>query len=491
MKKMNEEFKGYSKYSQNEFKRIWNNGTIVVDTNIILNFYRYSNKTREELYKILDDLKERLWIPYQVAYEYFSNKKNVIESANGLFKELNQKVEQSFGDLESYINSKAAKKLECKRLILEKLEETKKNIYKFINDEEDSKKKNANEEKIEKLIFNLFDNKMGDKIIGSEYEKIKEEGLRRVKNKLPPGYKDSDKEENGDYYIFYSMIKYAKENKTDIIFVTDDTKDDWFIRIMGEKKGGDYRLLNEFFKETGQLLLVYSSDGFLKAYQENLNKTKKIDENVLEELVNTRKLESDRLVNYIYNKNKFTNFIRALEEEFVDKKQILEYKRKLNNEIHNLGNEELKEDLNLLNYAFDTKNKVLKKFITRNIINKLDDKNYSNEKTILNILNEIEDFICYKDNDLQISIEFLKIKILELLNLIEKIVEDEEKKLFIITKLNELNNFILYEEMNESESENEKKVILETRTKALINFIREQVLYNFGINSFRIKYHNR
>ena len=48
MKKKNsmiEMFKGYLDYSDEEYKNIWENSIIVVDSNILLNFYRYSEKT--------------------------------------------------------------------------------------------------------------------------------------------------------------------------------------------------------------------------------------------------------------------------------------------------------------------------------------------------------------------------------------------------------------------------------------------------------------
>lgn len=47
-KSMIELFKGYTNYSEDEYKRIWESAIIVVDTNILLNFYRYSEDTKKE-----------------------------------------------------------------------------------------------------------------------------------------------------------------------------------------------------------------------------------------------------------------------------------------------------------------------------------------------------------------------------------------------------------------------------------------------------------
>ena len=88
-------FKGYSDYSEEEYKNIWNNALIVVDSNILLNFYRYSEDTRNKIFEILEKLKSRLWIPYQVGKEFFDNKNKVMVSSykeyDILFSSLRQK----------------------------------------------------------------------------------------------------------------------------------------------------------------------------------------------------------------------------------------------------------------------------------------------------------------------------------------------------------------------------------------------------------------
>lgn len=61
----------------------------------------------------------------------------------------------------------------------------------------------------------MFNNSYGSDFNDEDYKNIKAEGIRRRDNKIPPGYagKDKDKDENGDYYIFYSMIQESKAVK--------------------------------------------------------------------------------------------------------------------------------------------------------------------------------------------------------------------------------------------------------------------------------------
>lgn len=49
--------------------KVWQNGVIVFDTNVLLNLYRYNEETRNELLKLMKSYQNRLWMPYQVALD--------------------------------------------------------------------------------------------------------------------------------------------------------------------------------------------------------------------------------------------------------------------------------------------------------------------------------------------------------------------------------------------------------------------------------------
>lgn len=287
-KNMIELFKGYTNYSKDEYERIWKSAIIVVDTNILLNFYRYSEDTKREMIKILTNLKERLWIPYQIAKEYFKNKNNVMVNSYDEYTKLSDSLRKLFDNSIKEINMKKTSQLKSKSEVVKILEESKKRVEDLLLKEREDKKPTFEENKVEDKIIELFNKSTGADFSEEEYVTLKEEGQRRIKNKIPPGYKDDKKEENGDYYIFYSMIKKSEQMNKDFIYITDDVKEDWFNIINGEKHGGRYELLNEFYKETGNLLMIYTSDGFVKAYNKNIAK-QKTDERFVDELINIRR----------------------------------------------------------------------------------------------------------------------------------------------------------------------------------------------------------
>ena len=289
---MEEEFKGYNLYTEKEYEEIWSNSVIVLDTNILLNFFRYSSKTRANIIKVLKELKKRIWIPYQVIKEYYKNRDIVIKESQEGIRKLEENVKLKIDDVIGEIN-KYNKNIEEIDKLKECLKQTKENtntIITKIKEEKDKEKTNKEDIKIEKEILNLIENNYESKYIYSEKEKVIEEGDKRIKEQIPKGYKDDKKKDkykeftiNGDYIIFNSIIEYAKEKNSNVIFITDDKKEDWFHIIAGEKKGGRPELLNEFYKKTKKLMLVYTSDGFFNQYN-NIATKEKLSEETLKEI---------------------------------------------------------------------------------------------------------------------------------------------------------------------------------------------------------------
>lgn len=68
-------------YLINEEKetRLWETGIFVFDSSSLLDFYFLPKITREKIYEeIFANLVDRLWIPFQVEYEFLKNRTGVI-----------------------------------------------------------------------------------------------------------------------------------------------------------------------------------------------------------------------------------------------------------------------------------------------------------------------------------------------------------------------------------------------------------------------------
>ncbi|MCK5602900.1 DUF4935 domain-containing protein [Candidatus Pacearchaeota archaeon] len=263
-------FKHYLPLSEDEKKSIWNNGLIVFDTNIWLSLYRMPEKQRTDAIAVIRDaaIEKRLFIPHQVAEEFFRNRLNVISDQvkltddtlkklqTMLDKELNE-IFKKIGQYHPMINKK-----EWKAAF--------KTAYKRLSDQADTAKKqypfsNLKDDLLPQLL-ELFDSKISQPL--ANIDKVKEEADKRSATNTPPGFRDKKKDGPdagyGDYYIWLQMMDYAKNSKKSVVFVTDDVKDDWWNKIKGEKVGVLPILRKEFLQVTKEDFIMCSSKRFFE-----------------------------------------------------------------------------------------------------------------------------------------------------------------------------------------------------------------------------------
>ena len=94
-------FPGFYKRSDEELSIIWQEGTFVFDTNMLLNVYRYSSETRDRFFDILTRLNAQIWMPYQVEYEYQENRISVISEQINAYNKVIKLLESTLEDLKN------------------------------------------------------------------------------------------------------------------------------------------------------------------------------------------------------------------------------------------------------------------------------------------------------------------------------------------------------------------------------------------------------
>ena len=67
---MRDLFASYYRPTDEDFEGLWRDAIFILDANVLLDLYRYSEGTRNQLLKLLRENKDRLWLPHQVAREY-------------------------------------------------------------------------------------------------------------------------------------------------------------------------------------------------------------------------------------------------------------------------------------------------------------------------------------------------------------------------------------------------------------------------------------
>jgi len=254
------------------------NALISYDACILLNVYRYSEETQKGLVEVFKAFAERARLPHQFAFEYARSRASTIveqitrcQETEEAFKKTNElyiapKNKQPFLSVAS---ADALKK------IMDELARKRKTLEIMIS-----------RDHFADLILSLFDKKIGDAPEEKNLEQLHEQAKERYAKERPPGYMDlKDKpvpDAYGDYVAWRQLMDMAAHEKKDFILVTDDSKEDWWQRVKGKTVGPRPELLEEFQRETGHRIWLFSSESFLIATKQSGSTS--VDDSVIEEV---------------------------------------------------------------------------------------------------------------------------------------------------------------------------------------------------------------
>lgn len=331
---MKETFKEYHPLNTDALLKIWDGATFIFDTNVLFNLYRYSTNTSNEIIETLDELKDRIWIPFQVGLEFNKKRLTVISDQKKNYTDFEKKITSLISDIEDKNRNPFFSKELTDDII---------GIKKNINSEVLQKVKDyelvlKNDPILEK-INSIFENKIGDEFNSDDIKKCKKEGEIRYKDDIPPGYCDKKKPENdryGDLIIWKQIIKKSKESKTDIIFILDDRKKDWWLEHEGRTISARPELLKEFRTESGQNIHFYKPFQFLE-YSNNFRE-KKIAKDVIQEVKYyiPIDLETENLININYQLEGDWESFNRLIKEMEDSGYSIFYRSNERKTVHNL-----------------------------------------------------------------------------------------------------------------------------------------------------------
>jgi hypothetical protein len=249
---MRDKFRQHHRLSEEERTELWNTCTFALDANVLLNVYRYADTTREDFFRVLDALRDRLWLPYQAASEFYKLRIGVIEEQQAKYGELEEALQAAISKIgggafrkSAFLGLEAIEKAlkpaidEAKRLIV------------------DQKSRHPNllrEDVYLARLAELVGTAIGDETDESEWKRRCSEAQTRIDSSQPPGYSDAKKqapERYGDVLIWFELLDYAEVNKRPLIFVTDDEKEDWWQIVSGQKLGPRPELRQEMRKRAG------------------------------------------------------------------------------------------------------------------------------------------------------------------------------------------------------------------------------------------------
>jgi hypothetical protein len=292
---MKKQLPGYYRPTNEDIESLWNNGLIILDTNVLLDLYRISKPSSDLFLSILNKYSSQLWLPNQVESEFHKHRNEVIIEQKESYSELILCLERCNSAVSTKLKEYSRHPFIENNKISDPVEKT---ISSVITDLQTLEKEHPDlisDDPILDEINILYKEKIGEGYSKERLQEIYDEGKIRYERKIPPGFKDQAKSKNheneefGDLILWYQIIDKARLSKKPIIFVTSEKKVDWWNKIKGQKIGPNPELIEEIQNKANVQFYMYSSDRFALFAQERLKQT--VNPDTLTELREIRNKE--------------------------------------------------------------------------------------------------------------------------------------------------------------------------------------------------------
>lgn len=283
---MKSSFQGYYAPDSKELKKLWKQGTFVFDTNVLLHLYRVPKSTREQVLSALVELKDRIWIPRHVGLEFQRRRLGAIHSSHQKTAAVLKDIDKA---LASYLS--AVEKAELKERgvadadgSLKVISNEAGKVRKTVEDTLAGQLSPVDHDSIRDRLDELFQ-QVGAAPTQEQVTEWDALAKQRFAQKRGPGFEDGNKAEGeepqfyaqgvtyqsqyGDLYIWMQILEHVKQGKIeDIVFVTRDSKEDWWRLAPGEGKNrarlSPLEMLVEEMAEAGaKNFWMYQLDTFL------------------------------------------------------------------------------------------------------------------------------------------------------------------------------------------------------------------------------------
>lgn len=265
-------------YTATEFENIDEESLLVVfDTNVLLDLYRLPEETLEHLIDQFGEKLELFWIPKQVYIEYLRNSERNRNSQINLCKELKTKVMQNLTNLEGNVNKvfsnegkyKSEKFKDFKITLKEDLSTLRSNMKKNLKEIEDELNKSNTIVSKDFDIINNFVKAIKADTSFSQLELIDiyEEGEKRYKYDIPPGFTDKSKndiDKYGDLIIWKEILRKVNGTQCNVIFLQNEKKEDWW-------SGKERNQIPDVLKEEFNNATLAESNLYMMNFDEFLN----------------------------------------------------------------------------------------------------------------------------------------------------------------------------------------------------------------------------
>jgi len=272
-----EQFSHYLVPRESVERAAFDSGLIVLDANVLLDVYRYAPEARNQLLSVMEKLRDRIWIPHQVAEEFYRNRVGVMVDSQKIYNRVLDLIEEADKALVESLE-KELKEMANRVLLQEEKEEVVdllKSALLPLSDKIRALEENHRldgslaEDPILERLEDLFKNRVGKPFV-DDFEARMKEAKRRRDERIPPGYKDSAKDTwYGDCFVWLQALDQVRvQSSRTLLIVTEDIKEDWYRRLQGQTISARPELALEAKRDARcDLVIMRVSSFLLKANQ--------------------------------------------------------------------------------------------------------------------------------------------------------------------------------------------------------------------------------
>lgn len=241
---------------------------IIFDTNVLLELYRMPANISIDVINVLEKAKNQIYIPHRVYEEYLKHRQKIRGDAKKKYENVTKELSEMTRELQDDISKKIAEYrkhnytdvTKLQKDLFEKIEEIQDVIHDYKDKHATEIQLNINfleKDEVNKFVERLKQQGcLGEDISFTRKLEILREGELRYNNLIPPGFRDNEKvgeDRFGDLFIWKDMISVAREQDSNILFVCNDTKEDWWKKEKGRPEDLRKELNKEFAESNPEL----------------------------------------------------------------------------------------------------------------------------------------------------------------------------------------------------------------------------------------------
>ena len=271
----------YRQPTADELDVLWKDALVVFDASSLLRLAEFSKRTSAACFKAMKALGDRLWLPNQASFEFYKNTRSSRAEVSDARMQLDALLSRVDITIQGVL--RLTKHPNLVDAFSDSWEKSKESIRIAI-DSADMPPDDlaAHFNALETVLSDLYIGKTGPAYDDRRSRAIYADGEERYKSRIPPGFEDLKKpapDRFGDLVLWYQILDQAKAAAKPIILVTDDQKDDWWLRVTDRQKpdgskiviGPHPHLIREMRTIADQRLWMYVMSDFIAESRERLN----------------------------------------------------------------------------------------------------------------------------------------------------------------------------------------------------------------------------